>query len=129
MPIIVAKEREVGGEVQRGAVCAPVRVDVVGEAERVEGESLRGLREEEAYSRDDTLGGEGSDQHHLRAASADLRHRLGGATSQRLADRHHVLDVATNQAQVFESIKLRKPVSKTPRVVEREVAPADSSEE
>src|SRR5580700_244078 len=77
----------------------------------------------------EVLGLEGGDKHDLGATLAELRHRLSGAAEHRRADRGDVLDVAADQPQSTEVVKLGEAVGKTPGIIDRDLAVGDPGEQ
>jgi hypothetical protein len=74
--LLLAHQREVGGEVHRVEIVRLVRQHVVGQADVVEGGDARTLREEMLQRRENFRGVEEKHEHGLRARCAKLAHRL-----------------------------------------------------
>ncbi len=129
VPVLVAEESEVRGEVEGIKIGVPVGEQLVRQAQHIEAQHLGACRQEVPDMRHETLGIEGGDQHDLRAAVGKVRDRLRREPEHRLADGCDILDKGADQAEPAQSIKLCKAAGETLGIVEREPAIADPSEQ
>ena len=117
----VAKEREIGREIQRVEIDAAVGQPLRRQAHRIEAEDPRRFRQRRRKLPDQPLGVERGDEDRARAASRQVGYRAGAMAEQLGADSGDILDVYRFDLASGRSRRSRR--TRTPRRADRQSRP------